>query len=86
LVYKFEGFELFKSFIAKVNEDTVSFYLREIFTQKSRRNCERQAVSRPKQVLKEKKEEAHSVLGAPNISDNRPPVERERVAQYDPKK
>ncbi|HYF66483.1 MAG TPA: preprotein translocase subunit SecA, partial [Ohtaekwangia sp.] len=28
LIYKFEGFELFKRFIAKVNEDTISFLLK----------------------------------------------------------
>ena len=28
LIYKFEGFELFKQFIAKVNEDTVSFLIK----------------------------------------------------------
>ena len=28
LIYKFEGFELFKRFIAKVNEDTVAFLMK----------------------------------------------------------
>src|SRR5690606_19463708 len=28
LIYKFEGFELFKRFIAKVNEDTISFLMK----------------------------------------------------------
>jgi preprotein translocase subunit SecA len=81
LVYKFEGFELFKSFIAKVNEDTVSFLFKgDIHADEPEQLREARPVSRPKQVLKEKKEEAHSVLGAPNVSENRPPVERERIA------
>ncbi len=39
LIYKFEGFELFKRFIAKVNEDTISFLLKaDIPVQKTRRS------------------------------------------------
>lgn len=90
LIYKFEGFELFKTFIAKVNDDTLSFLFKaEIPENNAREVKEARQAPRPKQALKEKKEEAHSMLGngSNNSLDvNRPPAERpapvksERVA------
>ena len=63
LIYKFEGFELFKRFIAKVNEDTVSFLLKaDIPVQESEKVQEARA-QRSRVKLSEQKEESHSLLG-----------------------
>ena len=64
LIYKFEGFELFKKFIYRVNEDIVSFlYKADIPKQEEVpvRELKRQPVQQPK--YKETKDEAGSVLG-----------------------
>ena len=64
LVYKFEGFELFKKFIYRVNEDIVSFlYKADIPKQEEVpvRELKRQPIQQPK--YKETKDEAGSVLG-----------------------
>ncbi|TAF64092.1 MAG: preprotein translocase subunit SecA [Cytophagales bacterium] len=66
LIYKFEAFELFKQFITKVNEDTISFLIKANLPaseapqqiQESRRTRRTQA---PK--LKEKKDEAQNLVG-----------------------
>jgi len=62
LIYKFEGFELFKRFIAKVNEDTVSFLMKaEIATQDPEKVQEARA-GRSRVKLNEQKEESRSLL------------------------
>jgi preprotein translocase subunit SecA len=61
LIYKFEGFEAFKRFIAKVNQETVSFLMKaEIPVQDSDEVQEARAQKR--QRLSEKKEESRSLL------------------------
>jgi preprotein translocase subunit SecA len=61
LIYKFEGFEAFKRFIAKVNQETVSFLMKaEIPVQDSDEVQEARAQKR--QRLNEKKEESRSLL------------------------
>jgi preprotein translocase subunit SecA len=68
LIYKFEGFEAFKRFIAEVNEQTVSFLVKaEIATGDADHMHEARA-SRVREKLSEKKEESRSLLqggGAP---------------------
>ena len=61
LIYKFEGFEAFKRFIAKVNEETISFLMKaEIPVQEADEVHEAQAQKRQK--LREQKEESRSLL------------------------
>ena len=87
LIYKFEGFEAFKRFIAEVNEQTVSFLVKsEIATQDADHLHEARA-NRVREKLSEKKEESRSLLqggGAPQqpqqgngqAQAQRPPVEK----------
>ena len=79
LIYKFEAFELFKRFVAKVNEDTISFLTKadlpvrepdEVQEARNRREA--------RKSYRESKEESKSLLsggGAPE-GRNRPPVEK----------
>ncbi len=61
LIYKFEGFEAFKRFIAKVNEETASFLMKgDIPVQDSDQVQEARAQKR--QRLSEQKEESRSLL------------------------
>ncbi len=84
LIYKFEGFELFKRFIAKVNEDTISFLLKaDIPTQEPEQLQEARA-QRARVKLNEQKEESRSLLSgggggggsAQQPQPNRPPQEK----------
>ncbi len=80
LIYKFEAFELFKQFIAKVNEETISFLTKadlpvrepeEVQEARNRRTVRKQ--------YRETKEESRSLLeggGAEAAARNRPPVEK----------
>jgi preprotein translocase subunit SecA len=81
LIYKFEGFELFKRFIAKVNEDTISFLMKaDIPAQEAEEVQEARAQRRTK--LSEQKEESRSLLsggggeGRPQAQTDRPPQEK----------
>ncbi|MFA0962125.1 preprotein translocase subunit SecA [Roseivirga sp. BDSF3-8] len=82
LIYKFEGFELFKAFIAKLNEDVVSFLAKSnIPVRSSDEVQEARARQRQRQKLQEQKAESGSVLsggGQASSSDtpNRPPREK----------
>ena len=61
LIYKFEGFNLFKQFIAKLNEDTISFLMKaEIPVQEPDQVQEARAQRRQK--LNEQKDETRSAL------------------------
>ena len=78
LIYKFEAFELFKRFVAKVNEDTISFLTKadlpvrdpdEVQEARSRREARKN--------YRESKEESKSLLQGGNPEGrNRPPVEK----------
>jgi preprotein translocase subunit SecA len=79
LIYKFEGFELFKRFIAKVNEDTISFLMKaDIPVQKPDQVQEARAQRRAR--LSEQKEESKSLLSAGGQpgqpQPDRPPQEK----------
>lgn len=75
LIYKFEAFELFKQFIAKVNEETVSFLTKAaIPVQQPEQVQEARQTRQERQNLKETKEESGSVLGR-QTNNNRPPAE-----------
>lgn len=88
LIYKFEGFEAFKKFIAKVNEETISFLMKaDIPVQDSDEVQEARAQKRQK--LSEQKEESRSLLqggGQPNAPQQQRteekvmPVKSEKIA------
>ncbi len=74
LIYKFEAFELFKRFIAKVNEDTISFLMKaDLPTQEPEQVQEAQ--QRARQSLNEQKEESRSLLSG-GQGQSRPPVSK----------
>ena len=84
LIYKFEGFELFKRFIAKVNEDTISFLLKADIPVQQPDQVQEARAPRTKVRLNEQKEESKSLLSAgdrtpqqqPQPQQNRPPQEK----------
>jgi preprotein translocase subunit SecA len=80
LIYKFEGFELFKRFIAKVNEDTISFLLKADIPVQQPDQVQEARVQRSRVRLNEQKEESRSLLSggereAP-AQTSRPPQEK----------
>ncbi|MDX1628327.1 MAG: preprotein translocase subunit SecA, partial [Fulvivirga sp.] len=78
IIYKFEGFELFKRFIAKVNEDTISFLMKAELPVEEPEQV-REARAQRRQKLKEQKDESKSLLsggGQPQAQANRPPAEK----------
>jgi preprotein translocase subunit SecA len=96
LIYKFEGFEAFKRFIAKVNEETASFLLKaDIPVSDSDQVQEARAQRREK--LKEQKDETRSLLqggsqpqqGQPQqqraVEEKVMPVKSEKVANRNDK-
>ncbi|MDH5475151.1 MAG: preprotein translocase subunit SecA [Cyclobacteriaceae bacterium] len=78
LIYKFEGFELFKQFIAKVNEDTVSFLMKaDLPVEQPEDIQEAHSQQRSRHKLNEQKAESKSILsGASAPQGSRPPVEK----------
>lgn len=61
LVYKFEGFQLFKNLIAKVNEETVGFlYLANIHVKQEEEVMEAKQIKAPKQNYIENKAQVQS--------------------------
>ena len=75
LIYKFEGFEMFKRFIGRVNEDTISFLMKaEIPVQEA---DDVQAAQRQKTARNyQEKAESRSALAGPE-GGNRPPVQQQ---------
>jgi preprotein translocase subunit SecA len=88
LIYKFEGFEAFKRFIGRVNEETISFLMKaEIPTQEP--DHIQEARSQKRQRFSEQKDESQSLLQgggggqapAPNQVEQKVlPVKSEKVA------
>lgn len=87
LVYKFESFELFKRFIAKVNEENVSFLMKaDLPVQKPEQVQEARAARKQQaqQKLKESKEDSASLLersSGSGANRNRPPAEPVKPAR-----
>ena len=73
LIYKFEAFEMFKKFLAKVNEETTSFLTKANIMVPD--NVQ-EARSRRSESYNESKEETKSALAARTDTRNRPPVEK----------
>ncbi|MGI9544103.1 MAG: preprotein translocase subunit SecA, partial [Cyclobacteriaceae bacterium] len=76
LIYKFESFELFKRFIAKVNEDTVSFLMKADLPVKQSEEVQEAHTRRSQQKYQESKAESQSLLSGKGEDKNRPPVEK----------
>jgi preprotein translocase subunit SecA len=92
LIYKFEGFEAFKRFVTKVNEETISFLMKaEIPIQEPDEVHEAHAQKRQK--LREQKEESRSLLqggGQPQAPQQQTeekvmPVRSEKIANRNDK-
>ncbi|HEY3403080.1 MAG TPA: preprotein translocase subunit SecA [Ohtaekwangia sp.] len=80
LIYKFEGFELFKRFIAKVNEDTISFLSKADIPVQKPEQVEEARAQRSRVKLNEQKDESKSLLsgggGQQQAQANRPAQEK----------
>ena len=76
LIYKFESFELFKRFIARVNEDTVSFLMKADLPVKQSDEVQEAHTRRRQQKYQESKAESQSLLSGKGEDKNRPPVEK----------
>ena len=81
LIYKFEGFELFKRFIAKVNEDTITFLLKADIPVQQPDQVQEARAQRSRVRLNEQKEESKSLLSGggqqPQANQTgRPPQEK----------
>jgi len=86
IIYKFEGFELFKQFLAKVNEETVSFLMKANLPVQQPGEVQeaRRPVRRSEQGVKASKEESGSILnrgGQGQPAANRPPAEPVKPAK-----
>jgi preprotein translocase subunit SecA len=93
LIYKFEGFEAFKRFIVKVNEETVSFLLKAEIPVREPDEV-REAHLQKRQKLREQKEESRSLLqgggqpqqGQPDRTEEKVmPVKSEKIANRNDK-
>jgi len=62
MIYKFEGFEAFKRFISKVNEETVGFLSKADIPAQEPDELQEARAQRARVKLNEQKEESHSVL------------------------
>ncbi len=81
MIYKFEGFELFKRFVAQINQEMVSFLMRaELPIVERDQLREKQNTGRTKQQkLQENKAEAKSILG--NTGGQQMQNEEEKVIE-----
>src|SRR5688572_11670553 len=72
LIYKFSGFDLFKRFVAKVNEDTIAFLSKADFpTQEQEQQVQEARIQRSKVRLSEQKEESRSLLSGGGNGETR---------------
>ncbi|SNT19501.1 protein translocase subunit secA [Ekhidna lutea] len=74
LIYKFEGFEMFKRFVGKVNEETISFLMKAEIPVEQADDVQAAKAQRTARNYKEQKEESRSALAGPE-GGNRPPVQ-----------
>jgi preprotein translocase subunit SecA len=81
LIYKFEGFELFKRLIGRINEETISFLMKAFIPIKQADEVE-EARSQRRVRLKEQKDESKSILsGGGQAQPNRPSIQRVEPAK-----
>ncbi len=87
LIYKFEGFEAFKRFITKVNEETISFLMKADIPVREPEQVQ-EARSQRRERLREQKDESRSLLqgGQPPqgpgraVEEKITPVKSEKIA------
>ncbi|MEM6830393.1 MAG: preprotein translocase subunit SecA, partial [Bacteroidota bacterium] len=80
LIYKFEGFEMFKGFIGRVNEETISSLMKAEIPVEEASDVQAARQQRTARNYNEQKEESRSALSAPE-SGNRPPVQKTQPVQ-----
>lgn len=76
LIYKFEGFEMFKRFIGRVNEETISFLMKAEIPVEQADDVKAAQKQKTARNYKEQKEESRSALAGPQ-GGNRPPVQQQ---------
>ena len=82
LIYKFEGFEMFKSFIGKVNAETMSFLMKAEIPAQEEQDVREAKSQRQARNYKESKEESRSALqGGASPTGSRPPAEKAQPAK-----
>ncbi len=84
LIYKFEAFELFKAFLAKVNEETISFLIKADIPSQSPDQVKEARQARVKEPnYKESKEESRSLLSG---REGQPAGSRPAITRPEPMK
>jgi len=82
LIYKFEGFEMFKAFIGKVNQETISFLMKAEIPISDEQEVQEAKAQRSARNYRESKEESQSALAAGRARQgNRPPAEKPQPAK-----
>ena len=81
LIYKFEGFELFKRFIGRLNEETISFLMKAAIPVQQADEVQEARSHKASQNYKESKEESKSALAYGDSGRNRPPAEKPEPAK-----
>ena len=80
IIYKFEGFELFKAFIGKVNEESISFLMKAQIPVKEADEVQEARQQKSARNYKESKEESGSLLNRAHPT-NRQPAEKVQPAK-----
>jgi len=83
LIYKFEGFELFKTFLAKVNEETISFLIKSDIPSQDPNQVREARQTRSKENYRETKEETKSLLSG---KEGTPAGSRPAITKPEPMK
>ncbi len=81
LIYKFEGFEMFKAFIGRVNQETISFLMKAEIPISEEQDVQEAKAQRAARNYKESKEESRSALSGGGAPQNRPPAEKAQPAK-----
>ncbi len=81
IIYKFEGFELFKAFLGKVNEECSSFLMKAQIPVQDPNQVQEARTQRSNQNYQESKEDSGSLLNKGQASSNRPPAEKTQPVQ-----
>lgn len=76
LIYKFEAFEMFKRFLTRVNEETISFLTKSYIPSEDPSRVREATQSKGKQSYNESKAESQSALAGRQDTRNRPPAEK----------
>lgn len=80
LIYKFEGFEMFKGFLGKVNEETISFLMKAEIPVNEADDVQAAQQQRTARNYSEQKAESRSALDG-GQQGNRPPVQKTQPVQ-----